>query len=266
MKIFFILCLFFCNAIYAEIKAIIFDCDGTLVDSEIIQYHSWAHAFGNQGYLLLKEEYVSLLHEHHLVGLPSANKLVANIGASLIGRDCSKQLLKDMNERLEELRVLGFPPIEATVAFLHQLAAQKKSLGIKLGVASGAKKEQILKNLRNLDIEKYFDTVVSGSEDVSIYIDLEGTNKPKPYVYMIAAKNLGVMPTECIAIEDSQTGVLSSSTAGCITIAIPNEYTCCQDFSKADFILKSLSDYTPIDLLHLQNLVNCPLLSLYQTE
>lgn len=251
MKIFFIFCLFLCNAAYSEVKAIIFDCDGTLVDSEIIQYYSWAYAFENQGYQLTKEEYVSLLHEYGLVGMPAANEILANIGASLVGRDCSAQLYEDMQERIEELRVEGFPPIESTLAFLHQLAAQKKSLGIKLGVASGAKKEQILKNLRNLQIENYFDTIVSGSEDVSIYSDCDGTNKPKPYVYMVAAKNLGVMPTECIAIEDSQTGVLSSSTAGCITIAIPNEYTCRQDFSKADFILESLSAYTPFDLLNL---------------
>jgi phosphoglycolate phosphatase-like HAD superfamily hydrolase len=94
----------------SSIKAVIFDCDGTLIDTEQAQYVAWAYAFRKQGYELNKKEYSFLINKNSLSGLPSANKIIAELGAEIIGLDCSIELLNDMNMYCEELRAKGFPP------------------------------------------------------------------------------------------------------------------------------------------------------------
>lgn len=235
----------------SSIKAIIFDCDGTLIDTEEAQYIAWTYAFDKQGYELGRKEYYCLINENSLSGLPSANNIIAQLGAEMIGRSCSVELLNDMNMYCEELRIKGFPAIEPTVNFLHQLAKEKHTLGIKLGLASGAAKHQILINLRHLKIEEYFDVVLSGFDDLSDYVDSEGTNKPKPYIYLYAAKLLGLSPSQCVAIEDSQTGVLSASDAGYITIAVPNAGTLQHDLSRAHLKMESFEGISTADFLQL---------------
>ena len=137
-----------------------------------------------------------------------------------------------------------------SVEFAIQLFQQKEKRGLKLAVASGAKKEEIIHHLRSLNIEHYFDIILSGRDDLSEYQDPEGTNKPKPYVYLKAAKLLGVPPHECIAIEDSKTGVSSAVGAGCITIAVPNQYTRGHDLSHAHIIMDSFAGLSVDDFFN----------------
>ena len=96
-------------------------------------------------------------------------------------------------------------------------------------------KKEILINLKDHEIIDAFDVVVSGQDDLSHYLDPEGVNKPKPYIYLHAAKLLGLEPSECVAFEDSYTGLLAASKAGLITFAVPNTFTREQDFSLATF-------------------------------
>jgi len=216
------------------IKAIIFDCDGTLVDSDDAHYLAWRHALGNQGYELTTEYYKS-----NFAGV--AELTVSKMAYDLVGFDCSVEVLHDKNEYFYQLQLEGIAPIEATIEFLHHLAQEKERYGLKLAVASGGRKEDVLRSLKNLEIDHLFDVVLSGHDDLQEYDDPQGTNKPKPYIYLKAAKLLGVAPEECIAIEDSRTGVSAAVAAGCITIAVPNQYTLGQDLSDAHFKVESFS-------------------------
>ena len=85
----------------------------------------------------------------------------------MLGFDCSEELSNDKNEYFGKLQSAGIPPISATIEFLHLLAREKDNYGIKLAVASGARKEEILRNLKNLGIENYFDLVLSGYDDLN---------------------------------------------------------------------------------------------------
>lgn len=224
-----------------QIKAVIFDCDGTLVDSEMLLFEAWKFAMERQGYHLDEVEYWNLVNEHSLAGLASGNQILADIISKKLNKECQYDLLNDLELYFAEAKVNGIPPIYATVAFLRELGNRKKELGIKIGLASGNYKRNILYVLKNLEIEHYFDVILSGSEDLSDYSDKEGTNKPKPYVYLEAAKLLGVLPSECVAIEDSRTGVTAAVDAGCITIAVPSIATIQHNLSHAHVILKSFA-------------------------
>jgi beta-phosphoglucomutase-like phosphatase (HAD superfamily) len=216
-----------------SIKGIIFDCDGTLIDSEPAHFLSWQEALELRGHSLTKESYT-----HQFAG-KSEFTILHNLGLHH-----TDTLLDDKHAAFAQKQSSGLPPIAATVDFARQLFECKQLYRLKLGVASGAQKIEILHHLKSLQIEHYFDIILSGRDDLAEYQDPEGTNKPKPYVYLKAAKLLGCKPEECIAIEDSNAGVSAAVTAGCFTIAIPNAYTKGHDFSHAHAQLESLAGMT----------------------
>ncbi len=217
-------------------KAIIFDCDGTLVDSEQMHCAAWRDTFEKYQRQLTLEEYQSF------TGRPCywiSLFLLEKLGESQDNVELMHEIHSYKNSCYRNLQETGISPIEGTVQLVHRLGAMKQILGIQLAVASAAPKEEILKNLSLLGILHFFDSIVSGQDDLTEYSDPEGTNKPKPYVYLHTAKQLGVSPTECVVIEDSHTGVSAGVHAGCFTIAVPNSFTVQHDLSKAHLLVPS---------------------------
>lgn len=217
-------------------KAIIFDCDGTLVDSEMLHYTAWIHALKRYNCTLDVEEYAAY------VGIPIDKACL--FLAQKIGINCADELKKDKHAFFSSKIHEGVAPIEGTLTFLHKLVKEQSRLQYKLAIASGASSEEIILYLRHLEIEHVFDVIVSGKDDLQDYNDSEGINKPKPYIYIETAKRLGLNPIECIAIEDSHPGVMASHNAGCITVAIPTPFSIYHDFSKSDLLIPSLHNYT----------------------
>lgn len=221
------------------IKAIIFDCDGTLIDTEEVQYQGWVYAFKMQGQELSRELFLSWMID--LAGHPRSVQCFAERAEGQMERECASILIQDFKNHVKIYWEQGYPPVEGTVNFLHQLFAGKHEHGLKIGLASGNTKPNIIHHLTKLDVVHYFDVIVSGHSDMAEYTDPEGTNKPKPYVYLEAAKRLGVDPRQCIAIEDSKVGAAAAIAAGCITVVVPTSVTASHDFSEADLILTSFS-------------------------
>ena len=228
---------------FGPVKAIVFDCDGTLVDSEHFHFLAWQTVFQQQGRVLTKEFYVD-----YFSGVGDFE--ILKIATDQIGLSYADKLLAQKHKFFHEYQKAGIASIASTVEFATQLFQQKEKRGLKLAVASGAKKEEIIHHLKSLNIEHYFDIVLSGRDDLSEYQDPEGINKPKPYVYLKATKLLGAAPHECIAIEDSKTGVSSAVDAGCITIAVPNQYTQGHDLSRAHIILDSFAGLSVDDFFN----------------
>ena len=218
-----------------QIKAVIFDCDGVLIDSEEAHYLAWLEAFGNQDLTFSRDEYRAFVgHDTRA----AAQK------AGFEWKCDPEKLLRDKNSKYDLLKKEGVASIVSTLDFVLRLAKEKEKLGLKLGVASGSRREDIFCHLNHHQIEKVFDVVLSGFHDLGEYNDPEGTNKPKPYIYLKAAKMLNVLPEECVAIEDSHTGVTSAKAAGFFTVAVPNLFTDQQDLSKADLKIDSFSGIT----------------------
>ncbi len=234
----------------ANIKAIIFDCDGTLIDNGNGYFLDWQYALQRQGYELTPEEFWRFMDKNELVGAPGADAIIVKYCCELLGRDSTNELLED-NRAFSTQRQANydFPGIEPTVTFLHQLAKEKELLGFKLGLASGGTKKHILRTLNRLGLDKYFDVIVSGWDDLIYYNDPEGTNKPKPYIYLHAAKLLELSPDQCVAIEDSRTGISSAVHAGCIAVAVPNTYTLKHDLTHAHLKIASFEGMSPADFL-----------------
>lgn len=208
---------------------VIFDCDGTLIDSEAAHFLSWQHACRKRGSELSLEEYCLF------TGQPSlyvSQKLHQKIGV-----DSADKLLEDKRKKYHELHREGLAPIERTVHFVKKLVEKKEELGIRLGVASAARKEEILINLDCIGLGDVFEVILSGQDDLQRYVDPEGVNKPKPYIYLEAALRLGLHPAQCIAFEDSLPGILAALGAGFKAIAVPNSFTKGHDFSLAHHLI-----------------------------
>jgi beta-phosphoglucomutase len=247
-KVFILATIFLCfNSSYAvpnpenKIEAIIFDCDGVLIDTEGLKLAAWQDALIKHGVDFKKSEYITLVgysSEHIFDHLKKPDSL----------NQAQQQVISKMKQNYKTLQLTA-QPIQPAVALLQKLAQNKKKYKFKLGLASSAHKQEILVNLDRLKITDFFDAIVSGNDDLKEIHDPEGTNKPKPYIYQKIAVLLGVKPENCIVFEDSGAGVVAAATAGMQVYAVPNEFTKHHDFSMAKARLESLAEFENLQFL-----------------
>ena len=218
------------NVAIAKTAAVIFDCDGVLVDTEYLKYQAWQQTLSNHAINFTIEEYMPL------IGL-SSKKIMAQIIQQKKLTINADELIKEKNNIYDSLQLKGVKPIPEAINFLNQLIKNKNVYHIKIGIASSAPRKQILENLKQIKIDpKNLDAIVSGSDDLKHINDPSGTNKPKPYIYSLIAKQLSAHPEDCVVFEDSAAGVIAAADAGMIVIAVPNEFTKNHDFSRAKIV------------------------------
>jgi HAD superfamily hydrolase (TIGR01509 family) len=209
---------------------IIFDCDGTLIDSEHAYYLSWQAALQIRGGSISLEEYSTLAGYS---GMHVAQKLHEKVNV-----DSAEAILADTKKAFRETHTNAVKPIERTLKFVRELARHKQKLNLKMGVASAASKQDLLLNVSRTGLMEVFDVIVSGKDDLEHYQDPEGVNKPKPYIYLHTAQLLGLPPSSCVAFEDSGPGVLAATRAGILTYAVPHHVTKNHDFSEAHCVIQ----------------------------
>jgi beta-phosphoglucomutase len=230
---------------HTRFQAIIFDCDGVLVDTEYLKFLAWKEALEAQGIPFSIEEYMPL------VGHSSKNILQMIREAKNI--DILEEVIEVKNGKYKLLQKHGVPPIPEMVSFALRLVESKQQLSVRLALASSAPKEEILANLKQIGLENAFDLIISGSDDLEAYTDAEGTNKPKPYIYIESAKRLGISPEFCLVFEDTKAGVDAAASAGMVAVAVPNQFTLTHDFSNAYRIISSYEEFASFGVLTMVN-------------
>jgi len=226
--------------LYRNIRAVIFDCDGVLVDTEYLKFLAWQEALASVAIDFSIEEYMPL------VGHSSKNILLMIEQAK--NMEIAEEIIELKNMKYQLLQQQGVPAIQAMVDFARHLSANRAQLGILLGLASSASQAEILTNLRQIGLENAFDLIISGSDDLDDYVDAEGKNKPKPYIYLEAAKRLEILPESCLVFEDTTAGVDAASDAGMVPIAVPNRFTLNHDFAKAVRVFSSHEELPSIEV------------------
>lgn len=183
--------------------AVIFDCDGTLVDSMPAHFEAWCEALALYGAGGVFKEDVFLA----MGGRPT--------------RDIVVELNDEYDLRLNP-EAVAFAKREAflkrmdSVRLIDEIAAFAESLRGKmpLAVASGGSRMVVEKTLRVVGISDWFDEVVTADDVV------EG--KPAPDIFLHAARLLGVVPARCLALDDAPAGILAAQRAGMQVIAVPS--------------------------------------------
>lgn len=199
-------------------KAVIFDMDGVLVDSQ--PYHFKADIDTMAEYGVIKdqkfyESFAGTLTADRMRTLKEMFGLDAPVEEMTIKRE---NMILDIMGKEDIKPVLGIPE------FLRSI----KEKGLTTAVASSSDYKLINLILDRLKIAQYFDSVTSGS-DVK-------RGKPSPDVFLLAAERIGIEPAECLVVEDSENGVKAAKAAGMKALGYINPTSGKQDLSLADFI------------------------------
>ena len=198
-------------------KAIIFDMDGVIIDSQPLYHEFDIRMLGRFGHPATLE---TVIPYSGLTSVDRMTKYKKDFGL----RDSVDDLIKMSVDSMRDVFLTShIEPVDG----IPELLLSIKNAGQLLGVASSTSRELIELILRRLDVLSYFDKIVSGEEVKA--------GKPAPDVYLKAAEVFGVLPAECVAIEDSVIGMRSAKAAGFTCIAYRNSYTL--DYSHADYIV-----------------------------
>lgn len=181
----------------STLKAVIFDMDGVLLDSESFHYKAIQALVSSKGGTFS----IELLHKY--CGVPEREvwpSLIKDTG--LTGEDPAALMEEHWKRYRALLAEHGYPEFPGTRDFLIQL----REKGLLLAVASASLKNVIKDCLLVLHLEGLFDAEISAQDC--------NHGKPEPDVFLLASKRLGVEPAECIVIEDSSNGMIAARRAG----------------------------------------------------
>lgn len=186
-------------------KALIFDCDGTLVDSMPLHHRSWSRAIADAGARFVFDWDVFMSRAG--MGLSqTVLELNAQFGESLV----PEQVILAQRSHYEAL-ISELKPIETVVAIARTFAGPKS-------VASGGEKPVVLQSLRSIGIFDLFEHVIC-QEDVRV-------GKPDPEMFLRCAELMGVQPHECLVFEDGALGIEAARRAGMAWVAVDGTERC----------------------------------------
>ena len=204
-----------------NIKAVIFDLDGTLLNTEPIEKAGWNHALERYGIVIDNDEYLTYC---------------GHMGPDVEIMICEKHGLDIQSGELTQVRKeyvskwIANHEIEKMPFALDILDFLKKE-GCMLALATSSKRDMMEKKLFKSGIRSYFQ-VTNSRDDVTL-------SKPDPEIYQLSITKLGYSADDCLVIEDTQSGVEAAATAGIRCFAVPQIYSSKQDFSAADMVFDS---------------------------
>jgi len=216
-----------------KIRALIFDFDGLILDTETPQRESWREIYEAAEMQVSDEDWALLLGTSSEP--EAAYELLERHLAGAVDRQ-ALQLVR-MHHELELLELeVPLPGVRARIA-------EAQAAGLRLAVASSSEHAWVEGLLRKHKLLDAFDVVVC-AEDVS-------ATKPAPDLFLKALDLLHVAAEDALVFEDSVHGVTAAKAAGIYVVAVPNQVTRCLKFEEADRRIGSLADHTLDDLLGL---------------
>lgn len=216
-----------------DLQAVIFDCDGVLVDTEPLHYKAFQEALVPLG---LGHDFQSYLDR--FVGFDDRDAFIYAF------REAGRELAPVTLERLMEAKAValgdlirqGVPSFPGVVELVKELMDR----GVPMAVASGALRHEIDAFIASLGLNGAFHVIVAADEVKK--------SKPDPETYLLAMERLRKIrgskpldPNNCVAIEDTHAGILSAKSAGLMVIAVTNSFSA-TDLAEADEVIGSLSE------------------------
>jgi HAD superfamily hydrolase (TIGR01509 family) len=206
-----------------EIKAVVFDFDGLMFNTEEIFNRSGQELLRRRGLEMTPELLTLMMGRRADEAFPL---MIAHLGLT----ESPKDLRAEEREIFQSMLWTHVAPMPG----LLELLAHIENRALPKGVATSSRRAYIESVLRKFELLERFDLLLT-SEDV-----VQG--KPHPEIYLTAASRLGVQPGEMLVLEDSEMGTRSAAAAGAVAVSIPHEHSRHHDFSAATFVAQRLDD------------------------
>jgi beta-phosphoglucomutase len=203
---------------------VLWDLDGTIVDSAELHYLAWREALRALGHEHTREEFAR--------GFGKRNDLVVrDLLGDALPADAVRRLIEDKETRYRRLvRERGLEPLPGVTEWLERL----RGGGFRQALASSAPPANIEVTLEVLGVGRYLDAVVSAEE--------VGRGKPDPAIFLEAARRLGVPPARCVVVEDAPAGLEGARRAGMRSVGLLSDH---HSKLEADLVVPSLRDLPP---------------------
>ena len=223
-----------------DLQAVIFDCDGILVDTEPLHYRAFQKVLVPFG---LGHDYACYVE--HFIGFDDRDAFIHAFGEAGIelGATTLEGLVAAKSTALRELIQQGVPSFPGVVGLIKELMDR----GIPMAVASGALRQEVEAFISSLGLHRAFRAIVS-ADDVK-------KSKPDPETYLLAIERLSrlqgtLTPMNCIAVEDTPAGIRSAKSARLLVIAVTNSFSE-TELCEADKVVSSLADLSFRDIVEL---------------
>ncbi|WP_461811019.1 HAD family hydrolase [Faecalimonas sp.] len=185
-------------------KAVIFDMDGVLIDTEKYLVKFWCQAGREFGYDIKREDALMI---RSLAGKYAKPKLQSMYGEDFNYAGIRQRRKELMQDWLEKNGIEKKKGVDEILPYL-------KKKGFKIAVATATDEERATSYLKEIGIYHWFDRVICAN--------MVENGKPMPDIYLYACEQIGEKPKDCYAVEDSPNGVKAAALAGCRTIMVPD--------------------------------------------
>lgn len=220
-------------------KALVFDVDGTLAETEAVHLAAFNAAFAAAGlpWVWSEAEYERLLTTTG--GKERIARYIREAGGDP-GDFPVAALHRDKTARYAGRVAAGGVALRPGVA---ELLAEATARGLRLAIATTTSPENVealIQATLGRGMKDVFEVIAAG--------DMVAAKKPAPDVYLLALRRLRLEPEECVAFEDSRNGLLAAQAAGLFTVVCPGQFTAGEDFTGADLLLPRLGSLAEMGL------------------
>ena len=220
----------------AELKGLLFDVDGTLVDNLAYHFAAFDEYARREGFTLLQPMSLKMngMHSNQIFPMMVGDKVVAEYGLDRLNREKEEVYREMYHDKVE--------PIAGLIDFLKAA----KAAGVKCALGSSGCRDNVNMIINGLGIADYVDASISGSDVTN--------GKPHPEIFTKAHEAMGLKAEECIVVEDAVNGILAGVAAGCKCLAITTTATA-EELTKAGADI-CVADYTTVTIDQLKSLLN----------
>jgi HAD superfamily hydrolase (TIGR01509 family) len=217
-----------------NIKALLFDFDGLILDTETTEFLVWQKIYREFGQEMLPETWGQIIGGYGVSNFDGAVHLVGLVGNGLNSGDLHARYRSE-----SDALILQQPVLPGVVDYLEDA----RRLGLRLAVASSSPHSWVDTHLARLGLADRFEVIIC-REDVP-----PGRTKPHPDLFLKALDVLGLHADEAIVFEDSPNGIKAARAAGIFVVAVPNPITALLKIDGANLTLKSLTEIPLQELL-----------------